>query len=448
MISQYISTNTNTILLLFLIINLLFTLFLVNENKNIHSIINKIPFDEIKKYQQFASDKKELEILKWKEQNYIDKINQNEKEITSLKDKVLNLELKFEDNNIKNNNNYSILLEDENKGDFIVSDFDKDMIGLKYPEINYNKIKDDLKKGNLISNFFRFLQQLEIKLIYLEKEINVTKLFTFYTSRTLYLKKRKVKYDDSNIDKFHQMLSWLTIHKSTQIKGIASDKYLSCKYTEMKIGENLCPHKIAVYNSIEEIDFENITKIGNIVLKVTNGCEDNIFIKEKSPNIEKIKQKLRYHFNREVSIKNAEFFHLYSKKRIILEKMFEPISDLYEFKFNLMNHEIKNIQLLVFINEIRYFFNYNPDFSPLFDEKRNNFYVSMFDKVILEKLKTYAIKLSEDFPNHIRVDLYLFQNKIYLSELTFDHMNGYPDKTFDENTLVKEALKEWKNVYH
>ena len=72
----------------------------------------------------------------------------------------------------------------------------------------------------------------------------------------------------------------------------------------------------------------------------------------------------------------------------------------------------------------------------------------MFDKVILEKLKTYAIKLSEDFPNHIRVDLYLFQNKIYLSELTFDHMYGYPDKTFDENTLVKEALKEWKNVYH
>ena len=206
MISQYISTNTNTILLLFLIINLLFTLFLVNENKNIHSIINKIPFDEIKKYQQFASDKKELEILKWKEQNYIDKINQNEKEITSLKDKVLNLELKFEDNNIKNNNNYSILLEDENKGDFIVSDFDKDMIGLKYPEINYNKIKDDLKKGNLISTFFRFLQQLEIKLIYLEKEINVTKLFTFYTSRTLYLKKRKVKYDDSNtpyITKFY-----------------------------------------------------------------------------------------------------------------------------------------------------------------------------------------------------------------------------------------------------
>ena len=176
------------------------------------------------------------------------------------------------------------------------------MVGLQYPEINFKNIKYDLKQGKLISGLFSFLQQLEIKLLYMEKEINVTRLFSFYISRTLYLKKNKVKYDDSNIVKFHQMLSWLSIHQSTQLQGIASDKYLSCKYTEMKIGENLCSHKIGVYDSIDDIDFENITKIGNIVLKVTNGCNDNIFIKEKSPNIEKIRNELQYHFNREFSI--------------------------------------------------------------------------------------------------------------------------------------------------
>lgn len=444
MIKQYLSSNINIIPVLFLIVNLIFTLYLFNENKTINLTIKKIPFDELKKYQQFASDKRELEVLKWKEQNYIEKINKNEKEIDILKDKILNLELKlFDKYSIKNIS----LLDEKNQGDLIISDIDKDMIGLKYPEINFKKIKIDLKKGNLLSSLFRFLQQLEIKLFYMEKEINTTRLFTFYTSRTLYLERKKVKYDDSNISKFHQLVSWLAIHHSTQLQGIASDKYLSCKYTEKKIGENLCSHKIGVYNNLDEIDFDNITKIGDIVLKVSNGCDDNIFIRGKQNNLEKIKQDLQFHFNREFSIINPEFFHLYSKKRIIVEKIFEPLSDLYEFKFNLINREIKIISILAFINEDRKFFHYNPDFTPLFDEKSKNFYISMFDKGLLEKMKYYANKLSEDFPNQIRVDLYLFQNKIYLSELTFDHMNGLPDKTYDDNDLVKEAVKNWKRFY-
>lgn len=444
MIKQYLSSNINIIPVLFLIVNLIFTLYLFNENKKINLTIKKIPFDELKKYQQFASDKRELEVLKWKEQNYIEKINKNEKEIDILKDKILNLELKlFDKYSIKNIS----LLDEKNQGDLIISDIDKDMIGLEYPEINFKKIKIDLKKGNLLSSLFRFLQQLEIKLFYMEKEINTTRLFTFYTSRTLYLERKKVKYDDSNISKFHQLVSWLAIHHSTQLQGIASDKYLSCKYTEKKIGENLCSHKIGVYNNLDEIDFDNITKIGDIVLKVSNGCDDNIFIRGKQNNLEKIKQDLQFHFNREFSIINPEFFHLYSKKRIIVEKIFEPLSDLYEFKFNLINREIKIISILAFINEDRKFFHYNPDFTPLFDEKSKNFYISMFDKGLLEKMKYYANKLSEDFPNQIRVDLYLFQNKIYLSELTFDHMNGLPDKTYDDNDLVKEAVKNWKRFY-
>lgn len=445
MLKQYLFNNINISPIIFLIIDLIFTLYLLNENKNIKSIIKKIPFEEIKKYQEFSNDKRELEILKWKEQEYINKINKNEKEILLLKDKLLNLELKFHDKyQIKNN---SILIDGDNNDNLIISEVDKDMIGLKYPEINYKQFKNDLKDHKLISSLFEFLQQLEIKLTYMEKEINVTRLVSFYTARTLFLDKKKVQYDDSNITKFHQLLSRLTIHESTQLKGIASDKYLSCKYTEMKLGENLCSHKFKIYDNIEEIDFENITKIGNVILKVTNGCEDNIYITDKSKNIEKIKQELKYHFDREISLLNSEFFHLYSKKRIVAETIFKPISDLYEFKFNIMNHEIKIISLLTFINDERYFFHYNPDFTLIFKQKHKNFNISIFDKEILEKLKNYSIKLSEDFKTHIRVDLYLFHNQIYLSELTFDHMNGLPDGTYDNNELVKEALIKWKIKY-
>lgn len=441
--SKHISSNAfNIIPILFLIINLIFTLYLFNENKNIKLSINKIPYEELKKYQKFANDKQELEILKWKEGNYINKINQNEKNIEKLNNKILNLELNLEDKNIIKNN--SILLSKENPENLIISDVDKDMVGINYPDIDYKEIKLDLKRGKILSSLFRFLQQLETKLIYMENEINVTKIFSFYTSRILYLNKKGVKYDDSNINNFHQFASWLTIHRSTQLKGIASDKYLSCKYVEMKLGENLCSHKIGVYDNIDDIDFENITRIGNVVLKVTNGCRDNIFIRDKPQDIDKIKKDLQSHFNREFSLVVPDFFHLYKKKRIIIERIFNPISDLYEFKFNLINREIRVISLIAFINGKEQFFHFNPDYTPLFNEKRRKFFISDFNKSILDKMKNYAIKLSEDFPNHIRVDLYLFQNKIYLSELTFDHMNGMPDKTYDDNKLVKDAILNWK----
>ena len=40
-----------------------------------------------------------------------------------------------------------------------------------------------------------------------------------------------------------------------------------------------------------------------------------------------------------------DFFHSYYKKRIVLEKLFSPIEDLFEFKFMVFNNEIKMIIL-------------------------------------------------------------------------------------------------------
>ena len=49
---------------------------------------------------------------------------------------------------------------------------------------------------------------------------------------------------------------------------MASDKYLGCKYATIKIGKNLCKQGIAAYNSVEEIDFKEVIKHENAVLKL------------------------------------------------------------------------------------------------------------------------------------------------------------------------------------
>ena len=66
---------------------------------------------------------------------------------------------------------------------------DKDMVGLEYPEIFFEKLRNGLEEKNQINTLIDFFDQLEAKLIYLEKEINVTKLSTFFHIRTSYLKK-------------------------------------------------------------------------------------------------------------------------------------------------------------------------------------------------------------------------------------------------------------------
>jgi hypothetical protein len=323
---------------------------------------------------------------------------------------------------------------------------DKDLIGMKYPEIYFDKLKSNYLIGKTISSFIDLLTQLEIKLIYLEKEINTTKLISFFTSRNLYLKSKNVNYDDSKINKFHDIINWLIIHKSTQLKGIASDKYLACKYVKIKLGKNLCQQRIGVYDSIEEIDFEKLIKMGNVVLKVTNGYNDNIFItgNKTIKDIDYIKKNLEFHFNREYSLLTPSFFHLFSKKRIVLEKMFMPITDLFEFRFFMFNKDIKMILLDYKKNNTIFYEFYDHNFNPIKKTGYPYYNMKNFSQKVLDEMKSYAILLSEDFPNFIRVDLYIFHEKVYLSELTFDSQGGIP--AFQDIKHFTDGIKEWKRV--
>jgi len=391
--------NFNVLLLLLLIINFFISCYLFIENKK-----NKIIIKEFLDFKNSFDDKK---------------------------------------NNLKKNlkNNY-------------IPYNDKEMIGLHYPEINFDKIKVRLKKTNIIDPLVDLINQLEIKLIYLEKEVNITKSISFYTSRKYFLKEKNITYNEKNLNELHDMVNWIIIHKSSQLKGIASDKYLACKYTKLKLGKNLCEHRIAVYNSLEELNHNELSKYGNIVLKVSNSCWKTVFISNVT-NLYIFEKSIRrfkrlYQFDH--GIMEIQPFHLFAKKRIIVEKQFEPQTDLYEFKFFIINRRIKFIRFIYFENNLnntyRIYSIYDPNYNFLFTDKRYNAtainITSIFKKDVLETLKKYAIILSEDFPNFIRVDLFIFHQKIYLSELTFAAYSGLPMDR--EEKYIKEALSNFSRV--
>ena len=328
---------------------------------------------------------------------------------------------------------------------------DKEMIGLSYPDIDYDKIKEKLKKLNIIGSLVDLINQLEIKLIYLEKEINITKIISFYTSRKYYLKEHKIRYNEKNITQLHEIVNWLIIHQSNQLKGIASDKYLACKYVTIKLGINLCQQRIAIFNNTQELNYKELSKYGNIVLKVSNSCWKTIFI-NNNETLESFNEKINIFkklYEYDHGVINLQPFHLYPKKRIIVEKQFTPLTDLFEFKIFVLNRDIKFIYLEYYLNSTNevyliYDKNYNFKFRNKHYQIKPLNIKAMFKKDILEKIKEYTIKLSEDFPNFIRVDLYIFHNNIYLSELTFASSDGLP---LDKNeTYILDSVKNFSRV--
>ena len=328
---------------------------------------------------------------------------------------------------------------------------DKEMIGLYYPEINFDIIKEKLKSLNIIDSLIDLINQLEVKLIFLEKEINIIKPISLYTSRKVFLKENKITYNEKNIIELHDIINWIIIHKSNQLKGIASDKYLACKYTNLKLGKNLCQHRIAVYNSLEELSYKELSKYGNIVLKISNSCWNKVFISKdiKKEMFKKKMKKFKQSNEFEHGIIEIQPFHLYAKKRILVEKQFVPLTDLYEFKLFIINNKIKFIRLKYNLhNANNVFAIYDSHFNCLFKQKKIKEnplnLTSLIKKDVLEKLKKYAIKLSEDFPNFIRVDLYIFHNKIYLSELTFASFRGLP--MHREEKYVKDSIENFSRV--
>lgn len=374
----------------------------------------------------------------------------NKKEIIELKKmmKLLNKSIKsIETVRLKNISSENLLSKEiQQEKNIQINQIDKDMIGLTYPEISFEKIKNNLMNNEYKSSLIKFLEELEVKLIFLEKEINATKINTFYTSRTLLLQKRNIEYDDANITELHNIVSWLIIHRSTQLKGIVSDKYLACKYVQKKLGINLCPQRIGVYNSIDEIDFNQLIKMGNVILKISNGNHDNIYIYNNTKyDIIKLKKEVEKAYYRNFPLIDKVFSHSYSKKRIVLEKMFLPITDLFEFKFVIVNNNIIIIYVrMTYKNNLKVFY-YDANYNNLLKIKKDIFDITSIDQTILDKLKYYALKLSEDFPNFIRIDLYLFHEKIYLSELTFDHQEGKPS-LLRNNKIIRDAAKNWKRI--
>ena len=235
---------------------------------------------------------------------------------------------------------------------------------------------------------------------------------------------------------FNEKLQWLKLYYHDPLMTKCADKYLVREYIKETIGEEYLIPLIGVWNKVEDIDFDSLPN--QFVLKVNWGSGQNIIVKDKSQlNIEEAKNQLRYwmlptsnhyYYSYEWAYKNI-------KPKIICEKYIEQTDgNLFDYKIFCFNGEPKYIQVDIdrFTNHKRCFYDINWNKLNFKTHILFEFYADEVKKPDnLNKMLSFCRILSKQF-NHVRVDFYTIDNKLYFGELTFYHGNGIEQFSIEE----------------
>jgi len=253
----------------------------------------------------------------------------------------------------------------------------------------------------------------------------------FLISDKLFLKMKYNHYIGKKLNlknpkTFNEKLQWLKLYDRNPEYTKLVDKYEVRKYIADTIGSDYLIPLLGVYNTFDEINFEDLPD--QFVLKPNHTSGDIFICKDKSNiNYHKLKNEINnwlkknyYWVHREWSYKNI-------KPRIICEKYMvdESGTELKDYKFFCFDGEPKALFVATdrCIDTRFDFFDLNFNHLPFMQHYKNSgkkiVKPSGFDEMVqLSKI------LSKDIP-HVRVDFYDIYGRIYFGELTFFHFSGF-----------------------
>lgn len=234
--------------------------------------------------------------------------------------------------------------------------------------------------------------------------------------------------DLKNPKTFNEKLQWLKLYdrKEEYVKMV--DKYAAKEYVASVIGEKHIIPTLAVYDSVEEIDFDLLPN--QFVLKCTHDSGGVFICKDKSifdkcSAIKKLKKGLKENFfwqNREWPYKNV-------KPRIIAEKyMSAGTGDLLDYKFMCYDGKCKNVFVCTGrgVNDLRVdFFDVNWNHLPFTRKYKNADYDIEKPPMLSEMIEISEIIASKVDNPFVRVDLYIISGEIYFGEITFYPGSGF-----------------------
>ena len=225
-----------------------------------------------------------------------------------------------------------------------------------------------------------------------------------------------------------EKLQWLKLHDRKPIYTTMVDKVESKKYVSSIIGEEYIIPTIAVWENIQEIDWDILPN--SFVMKCSHDSGGIVICRDKSKlDKKKAIQTMRKGLKRHYYWQNREWPYKNVKPRIIVEEYMEDkkTGELRDYKFFCFDGVVKAL----FVASERQKEGEETKFD-FFDEKYNHLPIINGHpnaSIIPEKPSCFqnmidlASKLSKGIP-HLRVDFYEMNGMVYFGELTFFHWSG------------------------
>ena len=241
-------------------------------------------------------------------------------------------------------------------------------------------------------------------------------------------KKVVLANDNSDLSLYTEKVQWLKLYDRQPEHTDMVDKYNVRKFIAQTIGEEYLIPNYGVWDKFDDIPFDSLPD--QFVLKCTHDSASRVLCKDKKNfNIEKARKHFNKCLSRNYFWRSRQWAYKNIKPRIIAEEFMKDKSsdDLMDYKIFCFDGEPKVIQVDFdrFTSHKVNFYSTEWEFLPVKIQKYANDPAAAIKKPdCLEQLLFLARKLSSG-KIHMRVDLYVINEKIYFGELTF-----YPDGGF------------------
>ncbi len=244
---------------------------------------------------------------------------------------------------------------------------------------------------------------------------------------------------------FNEKLNWLKLNYYNPTHNTCIDKYKVKEYIKNQIGKEYVIPLLAVYDDVNDIDFDILPNQFVIKTNISGGALAVQVIKNKAKiNVDKIKAT----FNNNLQDWNSLYYNYLSRgykdiepKIIIEEYMESDKGQLYDYKVYCFHGEPKWVLACTNRNKRTLYENHYLDWSLMVPSGKSSKKSTIPKPKCLDEMLYVARKLSSQFP-FLRVDLYEVDNKVYVGEMSFTPASGF-------NAYYKEwdyKIGEWLDL--